>query len=131
MNINYNKTQTLLPLKKVLYITTILFYTISFGQTKITGKVTDAEDGQPLIGAQIIILPQEKGFITNNTGGFEISGNPEYKSLQVYYLGYVSQTVPISENTSELGTISLLRSNTTLDEVIVSASPNNFKKDFS
>ncbi|MCB0457544.1 MAG: TonB-dependent receptor plug domain-containing protein, partial [Flavobacteriaceae bacterium] len=79
---------------------------------------------------QIIILPQEKGFITNNTGGFEISGNPEYKSLQVYYLGYVSQTVPISENTSELGTISLLRSNTTLDEVIVSASPNNFKKDF-
>ncbi|MEZ4818274.1 MAG: carboxypeptidase-like regulatory domain-containing protein [Flavobacteriaceae bacterium] len=87
----------MLPLKKVLYITTILFYTISFGQTKITGKLIDAEDGQPLIGAQIIILPQEKGFITNNTGGFEISGNPEYKSLQVYYLGYVSQTEPLQE----------------------------------
>lgn len=108
-----------------------LFISISsFSQTKLTGRVVDATDSQPLIGAQIILQDGELGGVTNESGYFEFNVDTETQSILIKYLGYEEKQIAITSTTSDLGTLELNRANTTLDEVIVSASPQNFKKEF-
>ncbi len=117
-------------------ITTFFFMTFIFAgyvghaQINLSGKVVDAADGQPLLGAQIVVSPSGKGTLTDDYGSFQLLVDGDDKSLIVKYLGYEELLLPVSGTTSDLGTLQLTRSNTTLDEVVVSASAKNFKSDF-
>ncbi|MEC7264513.1 MAG: carboxypeptidase-like regulatory domain-containing protein, partial [Bacteroidota bacterium] len=103
---------------------------VGHAQINLSGKVIDAADGQPLLGAQIVVSPSGKGTLTDDYGRFEIVIDESNKSLIVKYLGYEELVVAISGTNLDLGTLQLTRSNTTLDEVVVSASAKNFKADF-
>lgn len=108
-----------------------LFISISsFSQTKLTGRVVDATDLQPLIGAQIILQDGQLGGVTNETGFFEFNVDTETQNILIKYLGYEEKQITITSTTGDLGLLELKRANTTLDEVIVSASPQNFKEEF-
>ncbi|MCB0373458.1 MAG: TonB-dependent receptor [Muricauda sp.] len=109
---------------------TIFFSFVSYSQTKLIGKVVDATDGQPLLGAQIVAVPSGKGTLTNDFGGFQLPVGQDDSVIVIKYLGYEDLKVSFLPSSPNLGTIELTRSNTTLDEVIVSASPKNFKTDF-
>ena len=100
-----------------------------FGQIKITGTIIDSDDRQPLIGAQVIVSA-DVGTTTDEHGFFILDLAKGAYILKIKYLGYEEKELKISSSTPELGTVALVKSNTTLDEVIVSASPNNFKDDF-
>ncbi|NVN19946.1 TonB-dependent receptor [Muricauda sp. HICW] len=116
-------------IKKLSFICILLFGLLGRSQENLIGKVVDATDGQPLVGAQIVLNPSQKGTLTDEFGYFQIAVDPGDSSIIVRYLGYEEQKMSIS-NMLELGTIALKRSNTTLSEVIVSASPKNFKSEF-
>ncbi|MDC6386926.1 TonB-dependent receptor [Flagellimonas taeanensis] len=99
-------------------------------QERIIGKIVDADNGQPLLGAQVLLVPSNKGTITDDFGRFSILKNGGDYTLIVKYLGYQEKQVSLSSSDVDMGVIGLTRSNTTLDEVIVSASAKNFKSEF-
>jgi len=111
----------------------LIFFIVGFvchSQELVKGKVVDAADGQPLLGAQIVVEPSGKGTLTDDYGQFELLINKDDRFILIKYLGYEQKEINLSNIKLDFGTIALTRSNTTLDEVIVSASPKNFKSEF-
>jgi len=61
---------------------------------KISGQVTDKETGEPLIGANVIVLETDLGAATDVSGRFNILQVPPGQySLQVNYIGYRQVTI--------------------------------------
>ena len=58
----------------------------------VAGVVMD-KDGNPVIGASIIVKGSTKGTITDERGTFSLSGIPEGTLLEVASIGYVTQEV--------------------------------------
>ncbi|MEZ4811407.1 MAG: TonB-dependent receptor [Allomuricauda sp.] len=110
-----------------LFLVMLLFGNLSFSQEKLTGRVVDATDGQPLIGAQIVLDQAHLGAVTDDYGYFQIENTQGAKSILIKYLGYEAKRLDLGTSITDLGTIELIRANTTLDEVIVSASSHNYK----
>jgi len=81
----------------------------------IKGVVTD-ERGDPVIGANVIEKGTMNGVITNIDGQFDISA-PANAILQISYIGYITQEVPVANKTSL--TIILKEDLQNLDEVVV------------
>jgi TonB-linked SusC/RagA family outer membrane protein len=87
------------------------------GQTgkHITGTVTDAA-GEPIIGASITIKGTTNGNVTDFDGKFTLEV-PDNAVLQVSYIGYITQDVPVGNQTNL--NITLLENNQELEEVVV------------
>lgn len=61
---------------------------------RITGTVTDARDGEPIIGAQVIIQGTTLGTTTDFDGNFRILNvRPGTYTLEFRYIGYTTQIV--------------------------------------
>ena len=82
---------------------------------KVTGIVKDT-NGEPIIGANVIVKGQSTGTITDIDGRFVLD-TPKDAVLQITYIGYVSQEVKVSGN-KELNVV-LKEDTETLDEVVV------------
>ncbi|MBQ6917543.1 MAG: TonB-dependent receptor [Prevotella sp.] len=98
---------------------TVLFAVFAvgaFAQNKITGTVVDAQ-GEPVIGASVIIKGTSNGTITDLSGNFAINNAPAKGNLEVSYIGYKSQTVALGSKTSFA--ITLQEDRQMLDEVVV------------
>ncbi len=74
-----------------------LFSSVSFAQTgvgKISGKVTDADTGEPLIGANVILLNTNLGAATDLEGNYFILNiTPGTYDVKVSYVGYAPKTI--------------------------------------
>ncbi len=82
----------------------------------ITGKVID-ETGSPIPGATIKINGTKRMAITGIEGQFNLSNVQDNTTLTISFIGYESQTVPVSENM----VIRLRKGDSKLDEVQVIA----------
>ena len=61
---------------------------------KIEGRVVDAETGQPIAGAQVIVVGTRLGNVTNEDGYYFINNVPaEVYDLRAQFLGYQTVTV--------------------------------------
>ena len=109
--------------KRLLVLAVAFFATISlFAQTTVSGVINDAELGDPLIGANIIIEGTTIGTSTDLDGAFLItSAEPLPWTLEVSYTGFSTQTIQITQSQANL-TISLAPSALIGQEVVVSAS---------
>jgi iron complex outermembrane receptor protein len=87
-----------------------------WAQRKISGTVTDASSGEPLIGANVLIVGTGDGAVTDLDGKYELSVPAGVSRLQFSYTGYTSQEI-------ELGASSVidvrLSPGETLEEVVV------------
>ena len=61
----------------------------------VRGKVIDAEDKEPVIGASVVIDGTNKGVATNVDGQFALKLPPD-TSLVISYIGYKKQKVHVS-----------------------------------
>ncbi|HHJ50191.1 MAG TPA: TonB-dependent receptor [Phaeodactylibacter sp.] len=62
---------------------------LSRAQTKVTGLITDAESGEPLIGASVIVKDSGNGTVTDFDGNFELNiKTPLPVTLQISYIGF-------------------------------------------
>ena len=85
-------------------------------QTKqISGKVTDA-NGEPIIGANVIEKGTTNGIITDVNGNFNLEV-PASATLQISYIGYVTQEITVGNKTQF--NITLQEDLQSLDEVVV------------
>src|SRR5688572_30243562 len=79
----------------------------------IQGTVTDAGDGSPLVGANVLIRGTTTGTITDTEGKFALDAGPE-DVLVISFIGYLTQEVVIG-NRSQID-ISLETNSTSLGE---------------
>ncbi len=97
----------------------LLYSTMALGQTnlplKINGSVRDSQ-GEPIIGANILLKGTSIGTTTDLSGSFTIDA-PYNGVLSVSYIGYFAQEVPI-QNRSSIQII-LMEDVEQLDEVVV------------
>jgi len=83
----------------------------------VSGKVLSAEDGQPIIGATVIVKGTSSGTITDVSGNFSVSVAAKSQTLVISYVGMKAVEVMASNNM-----VVRLESDTeTLDEVLVVA----------
>ncbi len=86
------------------------------GTTRLLKGVVTDENGESIIGANILVEGTTIGTITDLNGQFSLDV-PTNAVLQVSYIGYVSQNVKVG-NRHEL-TVRLLEDTQALDEVVV------------
>ncbi len=64
----------------------------------IKGEVTDAQNGDPLIGATIMVEGEKGGTVTDFDGNFVLQVSSSAKKIKVSYIGYIDKILAISEN---------------------------------
>ncbi len=89
---------------------------VSAQSSKVTGKVLD-ENGEPVIGASIIVKGTTVGTVTDFDGNFTLDVPSDGKQLVVSFIGMRSQEVNVASNVS----VRLLADTQNLDEVVVTA----------
>ena len=70
---------------------------MALAQSRLTGVVTSAEDGEPVVGASVKAVGLNAGAVTNADGEFTINV-PVGTELQITYLGMVPKTVKAASN---------------------------------
>ena len=83
----------------------------------VSGTVTSAEDGLPLPGVNITVKGTLTGIITNLQGEYSLEINTADAILIFSYIGYVSQEIPVKEQT--IINIQMVTDTKSLDEVVV------------
>ncbi len=109
-----------LPIRSGLIPLLLLLLLISPGllaQRTISGTVTDAGNGEPLIGATIVVKGTTTGTLTDLQGEYSIQVEGPASVLQFSFVGYESAEVTVGEQTSI--SISLSESATELEDVVV------------
>lgn len=81
----------------LLTLAALLLALPAAAQNKITGRVVDEND-QPVIGANVIVTGTTQGASTDVDGRFALSVKKD-AVLQVSYLGYKTQEVPVGTRT--------------------------------
>ncbi|WP_289132908.1 SusC/RagA family TonB-linked outer membrane protein, partial [uncultured Bacteroides sp.] len=84
-------------------------------QGNIKGKVVDT-NGEPIIGANVVVVGTSNGTISDVEGNFTISAS-QGDVLKVSFIGFVDKTVTVAEQTTLQ--IVLAEDAKTLDEVVV------------
>ncbi len=107
-------------MKTILTFLLLFFCSISFSQTTISGTVVD-DSGQPIPGANIIVLGTSTGNVTDFDGNFTLTynQNPPF-SVQASSIGFETVTIEVTTNNQVLNFV--LNEGTSLDEVVISAS---------
>lgn len=95
----------------------------------IKGKVIDAADGSPLIGATIQAKGSDAGTVSDVEGNFALNVPAEVKSLVVSYVGYRTLEIPIGNQTNF--SIQLSTDATSMNEVVVVGYGTAKKKDLT
>ena len=103
----------------LLLVCLLVFAGNAMAQTRtVTGTVISSEDGEPVIGASVVVDGSRMGTATNVDGTFSITGVPaNAKNLRVSYLGYKTKVVGIAPNVK----IELQSDANQLNEVVVTA----------
>ncbi|MCX6332904.1 MAG: SusC/RagA family TonB-linked outer membrane protein, partial [Bacteroidia bacterium] len=84
---------------------------------QVKGKVTDAENGSPLPGVNVVVKGTVTGTLTDINGTFSIEVPDNKAVLTFSFIGYVSQEVTLG--TLREINVSLTSSTQALDEVVV------------
>ncbi|PQJ76745.1 TonB-dependent receptor [Polaribacter glomeratus] len=110
-------------IKKILLVAFIALGSLAMvGQTTVTGTVKDAKTGDLLPGANIKISRKAVGTSTDFDGNFVLSvtEKPPF-TIEVSMIGFQTKSAEITKNNQKVE-INLTENETSLDEIVVSAS---------
>lgn len=108
----------------IRYIITLLLLTVSlticFAQpTKVRGKVTDATTKEPMPFVTVVFKGTTEGASTDFEGNYFLETRQQVDSIEVSYIGYEMQTLPINKHAFKTVNIALKEDVAMLDEVVV------------
>ena len=107
--------------RKLMLFLTCLFISVGLAtaQTQtVTGTVISEEDGQPVVGASVLVKGTTVGTITDIDGNFTLSNVPSSaKTLQVSYIGMKAQEIAVAPRVRVI----LKPDSELLDEIVVTA----------
>lgn len=117
--------------RKIMLLLACLFVGIGLAtaQTQtVTGVVISEEDGQPVIGASVLVKDTQLGTITGIDGDFKLTNVPSSaKTLVISYIGMQTLEVAIKENIK----VSMKVDAEMLDEVVITGMQKMDKRLFS
>lgn len=112
---------------KSILLSVIIFFgflSVSLAQYVIKGKVTDIETGDPIPFASVILKGTKVGITTDFEGNYTISTSVKADSLQVSYVGYISQSKPVIYSQTILINFQLVPSTFNLSEFVFESGEN-------
>ena len=118
-------------MKKLLSVIVCLFLgvTMMMAQTKtVQGVVLSGEDGEPIIGASVVVTGTTTGTVTDIDGNFSLKVADDAKTLTVSFVGMESVVANILNRKME---IVLNATDEVLDEVMVVAYGTQKKSSFT
>ncbi|MGM1056827.1 MAG: TonB-dependent receptor [Bacteroidota bacterium] len=110
---------------KILLLVALLFGIIAQSQNTFNARITDAETGNPLMGANVIIKGLNIGAMANEEGLVKIPKIPDGKqTIVISFLGYEPKEIPFTFplEKQELIEIKLEPSGEEMEEVIISST---------
>lgn len=115
--------------KRLVTFIACLFLSLgmALAQTRVTGTVVSAEDGEPVIGASIKVLGTNTGTVTDADGNFQLNV-AKGAELEISYIGMETKRVAVKGNTLN---IRLENGDHSLDEVMVVAYGTEKKSAFT
>ena len=93
-------------------------------ETIITGKVTDANNGDPLPYVNVVFVGTTIGVTTDFDGNYQLKTTKPSDSLVVSYVGYKARTKAITKGTRQVINFQLEEDVTSLQEVVFLAGEN-------
>jgi len=111
-------------MKRLFYILAVVLLPMMVQAEVVTGQVTDS-NGEPIIGANVVVKGTTNGTITDFDGNYSIDV-PENATLVFSYLGMTSQEIPVTSNSIS---VVLKEDNQVLDEVVVTGYGTTKKRD--
>ena len=101
----------------------ILMFTLVVGAAyaqdrQVSGKVTSAVDGAPVIGASVALVGSSTATQTDASGNYSLTV-PADGTLNFSYIGFLAQRLPV--NNRAVVNVALNIDDTSLDEVVVTA----------
>lgn len=70
---------------------------VALAQSSVKGTVTSSEDGEPIVGASVMVDGTKTGTVTDLDGHFELNV-PAGSKLVITYLGMKKKTVTAAAN---------------------------------
>jgi iron complex outermembrane receptor protein len=113
----------------VVLLFAIIGISASAQDRTVTGKVTDAKDGAPLVAASVTVKGTNKGTTTAADGTFSINVASNQTTLVVTFLNYATKEVQIAGKNSI--NVALSQSADQLSEVVVIGYGSVRKKDLT
>ena len=115
--------------KRLMMFMAALFLMVgtALAQTKVNGTVTSQDDGQPVIGASVLVVGTQIGTVTDANGRFSLTLPEGRKTLRITYVGMEPIVVSARPNMR----IMLTTDQKALDEVIVVAYGTATKSSFT
>jgi TonB-linked SusC/RagA family outer membrane protein len=103
---------------------------VSMGQGRVvTGTVTEADTGEPIPGANVIVKGTSSGSVTDLDGNFTVNVSSDDAVLLFSFVGFVSQEIPVG-NQSTIDVV-LESDVTALSEVVVTGYGTQEKKEIT
>ncbi len=90
---------------------------VSAQNVSVSGTVVSAADGEPLIGASVMVKGSSTGTATDIDGNFSLQA-PDGKTLVISYVGYTAQELKVNGAMSGIE-IRLVEDSQVLDDVVV------------
>lgn len=104
-------------LKNIYAIAFVLASTVIFAQTQLTGKVVD-ESNTGLPGASVVVEGTTDGASADFDGNFTVNTANASGQVKVSFVGYTTKMLDFN-GTTDFGTIQLMPSAESLDEVVI------------
>jgi len=115
------------PELKPYFLNFGMYYNPLDGQiTNAKGRVIGSDDRQPVIGATVRIKGTSIGTVTDVNGNFSLQIPPNAQTLQISYIGYAPQEVPV---TGAPMNVVLAINNSALNEVVVTGYTSSSNSD--
>ena len=110
-----------------LFLACFMIASLAIAQTRVTGTVVSAEDGEPIPGASVLLEGTKNGVVTNVEGKFALTVPSNVKRLEVSCSGMVKQLVRVKPNIR----VEMQTDSKAMDEVMVVAYGTSTKQAFT
>jgi TonB-linked SusC/RagA family outer membrane protein len=121
-------------MKKIYSLTCILLLFLAattLAQTQeeydVSGKVTDAQTGDPMAGISVIVKGTTRGVVTDMNGDFILKVPTTPATLQFSFIGFRTKEVEVSSSNSKID-VQLEQDVMNLEEVVISGLASSVKR---
>lgn len=108
----------------------VLISTAGFGQKqKLSGTITNAENGNTLFGVNVVVKDSEKGVVSNAQGQFSLSLRREQYTVEFSFIGFETERRQIQLSSDRVIDIKMKPSSESLGEVFIEQNPEELDLD--